>query len=696
MTASRTLKVAVFGAGRMGRHHVQAIMLAPDAELVAVCDPVADSADIAAVAGTEVPLFRDPEVLFSSVCPDVVHIVTPPATHVPLAEMALENGAHVYTEKPFAECSQDARRVLALAAEKGLKVCAAHQVLFQDAGRAYRERRNEIGDIVHVESYFSFNSVRRDVHGAKQGIHEQLLDILPHPVYLLLSALEAQPGVPHLDHVWVAPEGEVRAQISQGSAVGQLIVSLNARPVESYLHVVGRNGALHADFVLSGLTALPGPGADAVSALLQPYRTALQLVWHTTAGLARRVFRRQKSYVGLSELIEAFYASVRGDAELPVSPEEILNTVGICEKIAEQLTLAQQNAAVAGTQRLMKRELAIPRLPDGALRVAVTGAAGFLGQEVVRRLRASGRYVRAITRSELNVDRRQAGVDYRVADLAETLPSDLLEDIDAVVHLAAETAGDKALHQRNTVHATANLASAAAAAGIDAFINSSSIAVHVQGETPVKETSPVVADESRGPYVWAKARAEAELQEVFAPTSVCFRNFRLGPLVDEASFSPPGRLGREVGPFFVAPGSGGDTISLCSVQQVAEVIDYALDHLDQLPTHINLVDPESPTRRQLLNRLKDSRPYLFLLRVPGPLLTLLSGTATMIQKYLLRKDKVLDIASAFHAQQYDSTVAAGVLQEARRWQQLREKDECTQTEISLEEQDMKAAVEVGR
>jgi len=101
------------------------------------------------------------------------------------------------------------------------------------------------------------------------------------------------------------------------NVTGVLIVSLNGRPVESYLRVVGTNGSVYADFVIGTATVLPGPGASAVSVVLNPYKHAKQKMVKTTTALAHRLLSKQKSYPGLSELIGAFYTSIRNNTPPP-------------------------------------------------------------------------------------------------------------------------------------------------------------------------------------------------------------------------------------------------------------------------------------------------------------------------------------------------------------------------------------------
>jgi predicted dehydrogenase len=177
------LKVALIGCGKMGLHHAKAIEIQKNAEVVAVADPVVDVGKLEDVVGRKVDVYGDARTMLEKVKPDVVHIVTPHNTHVELAKLALEHGANIYVEKPFALNAKDARDIIALANEKGLKACAAHQVLFQDSGRKYRDYMHLIGSVIHVESYFSFKTVRRAGSGLMSPV-EQLEDILPHPVYL--------------------------------------------------------------------------------------------------------------------------------------------------------------------------------------------------------------------------------------------------------------------------------------------------------------------------------------------------------------------------------------------------------------------------------------------------------------------------------------------------------------------------------
>jgi predicted dehydrogenase len=190
------LRIAILGGGKMAQKHATAVRLQPGAKLVAVSDPYLTTEEIQGRFGSDIAGFNDVGTLLANIQPDIVHVVTPPQTHFDLARTCLQGGASVYVEKPFALSQREATEILDLAESRGLLACAAHQVLFQRAGQLYQTHLPMIGDLIHVESYFSFKPVRRRPDGGTPlSAVEQLIDILPHPVYLMLSALErgAQP-----------------------------------------------------------------------------------------------------------------------------------------------------------------------------------------------------------------------------------------------------------------------------------------------------------------------------------------------------------------------------------------------------------------------------------------------------------------------------------------------------------------------
>jgi predicted dehydrogenase len=115
----RPLHAAVVGTGFIGRIHLRSARLA-GAQVVGVA---ASSAQRAAQAAAELGVprgyakaldaARDPDV-------DVVHICTPNALHLEIAQAALEAGKHVICEKPLATSLADAQALAALASSKGL------------------------------------------------------------------------------------------------------------------------------------------------------------------------------------------------------------------------------------------------------------------------------------------------------------------------------------------------------------------------------------------------------------------------------------------------------------------------------------------------------------------------------------------------------------------------------------------------
>ncbi|MGD9730134.1 MAG: Gfo/Idh/MocA family protein, partial [Nitrospiraceae bacterium] len=288
--STRLLRIALIGAGRHAQHHAQAILRCSHAELVAVADPSEVATTAMRIIAPDVKEYRTPEELLASEQPDVVHICTPPASHAPLARLALDAGCHIYVEKPFTERVDDARRILDEARAKNLLVCAGHQLIFEPPTAVLKQYLPSVGTVAHVESYFSFRTVRHAPGGRTVlRADHQLLDILPHPVYLLLLVLErAGEGALELASLEVSQAGTVHALVRRGGVTGTLVVTLESRPVESYLRVVGRNGSIFADYVRSTTQRAIGPGSSGIDKLFAPYRQARQLLIGTTVAMARR------------------------------------------------------------------------------------------------------------------------------------------------------------------------------------------------------------------------------------------------------------------------------------------------------------------------------------------------------------------------------------------------------------------------
>lgn len=664
---SKQLQVAILGGGRMAQKHGTAIRLQDGAKFVAVSDPFLPPEEIKARFGSDIEGFRDAATLLERMRPDIVHIVTPPHTHFELAQQCLAAGASVYVEKPFALTAREAAQVLDLAESKGLKVCAAHQVLFQRAGQHYQTHLPMIGDIKHVESYFSFKPVRRRPDGgAPLSAVDQLIDILPHPVYLMLSALEYRStAVPELTALDVAPEGEVRGVIRCGDTLATLIVTLQGRPVESYLRVVGTNGSVTADFILGDIVKSLGPGASAPAVVVKPFSQSTQKFWGSFAGLGRMLFRRQKSYPGLGELLQLFYSSVRTGSAPPISRTTIMHTVQICEQISQHLGAADAAAEKDAQRILQERTRQVPAADASRGIALVTGGSGFLGRPVLQELRQCGWPVRAAVRRTPSARQQIPGVEYVEADLGGTLPSGLMDGVSVVVHLAAETAGNKSAHERNTIVATRNLLDAMEAGRVQRLVNISSVAVLKPGGLVREDSAFDRGNLSRGPYVWAKAEAEGIALERAAAGKMQVKTVRLGPLVNFADYTPPGRLGRDIARLFVAMGNRSNALSVCDVHTAANVIRYYAENFAAAPAMVNLLEVPATTRGDLAQRLRKTRPELKFLWLPFPVLKLLSWMATLLQKALRPKHPALNVYAAFSSERYDTKVAQQVIAAAK-------------------------------
>ncbi len=660
MSDIKQLRIGLIGCGKMGRHHMASIQAAGTGRLIALADPMADRSALEGLAPQDVQIFPDAAAMLAKVELDVVHIVTPPSTHAHLAVQALEAGVHVYVEKPFARTSEEAARILETAAARNLCVCAGHQVIFENGALKAAKVLPLLGRIVLARSYFSFRQSRRNLTAL-----EQTLDILPHAVYPLLAFLEDGTGADtpaELHGLNVNPDGEVQAIVGKGDKSGVIMVTLSGRPVSHTLEVDGTNGCLHADFVSGAVTRLPGPGASAIAAVMAPYITVLQTLVGSTLGFASMFLNSKIAYKGLPPLFRQFHRSIMKKGPLPVTPASIRETVGLCEAVEDALQAADRKRQEQARQEVEEAERSLHNDGPGKGQVVVTGGTGLLGTELVRELIGSGFQVRALVRRVPPWTGRIPGADYRVCDLGAEFSPDLVEGADLVIHCAAETEGGVIEHQRNSVDATRNLLEAARAAGVVRFVQISSVAVAVSSRTygkPIDEDAPLDPGyKERGPYVWGKGESENLAVEFGKARSMDVRVVRPGPLVDYENYTPPGRLGRDVGPRFVVIGRPGSSLAICRVRTAARVLRFYAEAFEETPAILNLLEPEVPSRRDLVEKLRESRPDLKVWYVPATLVRILSPFLKLLQRVVFGSKKPVDVYAAFASERYDTSKAA--------------------------------------
>jgi predicted dehydrogenase/nucleoside-diphosphate-sugar epimerase len=636
----------------MAQQHAMAVARAGvPATVVAFAEPEPAPAEAMQSLAPGARAFSSLTDLLKAQRPDVVHVCTPPVTHEPLGEEALLAGCHVYIEKPFATTESGAARLLELAKRKGLRATVGHQLIFERPFQQLLEYLPSLRRVVHVESYFSFRHLR---HGKLLRADEQLSDVLPHSVGLLVETLRAAGAGERaeLTRIEVGAGGTAQALIRSGDLIATLIVTLEGRPVESYLRVVGTNGSLFADFVRGTVQDSIGPGASGVDKVLSPYRASWQLGLRTTAALTRRALRRETSYPGLGAAIESFYGAVAAgpEAPTPLADRHILDTMAICEAIDGAVQRPRSTSMPARSQA-------------HGPRVALTGGTGFLGRATVDALLRRQANPVSVSRRQPAPWERESGVEYVAHDLSQPLPPDFFEGVDVVVHCSAATSGGWDAHKRHSVDATENVLRAAAGAGVRRMVHVSSVAVLARpprGEF-LREESPLVEDPaSAGPYVHGKLASEQLAMRLADELGVELRIIRPGAIVDWEAYDPPGRLGRRIGNWFVAVGRPREEMGVVDLEFAAATLAWLALEDDAAPAMLNLIAPEPPNRRALVERLRRDNPTMKVVWVPRGIVVPALNAAGLLNR-LIRSGAGLDAGEIFGHRDWDTARIAGLV-----------------------------------
>lgn len=182
------LKLGVIGYGYWGPNIVRNFSGHKDCRVVAICDKSAAALARAIAAHPGVRATTDPEQVLHSTEIDAVAIVTPVSFHYELAKSALENGKHVFVEKPFTATSAQAEELIELAEFHNLQIMVDHTFLFTGAVRKIKQL---IDDEVLGRIYY-YDSTRVNL-GLFQHDVNVLWDLAPHDLAIMDHLLGLEP-----------------------------------------------------------------------------------------------------------------------------------------------------------------------------------------------------------------------------------------------------------------------------------------------------------------------------------------------------------------------------------------------------------------------------------------------------------------------------------------------------------------------
>jgi predicted dehydrogenase len=356
--SARPLKVAVVGCGKIADGHIGELQKMRGVEIVGVCDLELLMAEQLATRFGIAHFTSDFARLLAEKTPDVVHITTPPQSHLALTRQAMDAGAHVYCEKPLAMDVAQTEAMLRHAESTGHKLTVGHSFHFDPPALVMRRLVAEgvIGEPVHVESHFGYNLSGpfgaamladpshwvhtlpgRLFHNNVDHMLNKVLEFVTDPAPAVDAfGIKRRPQV----HGDVRDEllDELRVVIRDSQVTGYATFTSHVSPVSHFLRLYGTRGILHADYNIRTVVVEHGVSLpSAVGRILPAFKREAEYRREGRRNVIRFLKSDFQFFAGMNHLISAFYAAIREEAPLPIPYDEMRRLAVVMDTVWRQI-----------------------------------------------------------------------------------------------------------------------------------------------------------------------------------------------------------------------------------------------------------------------------------------------------------------------------------------------------------------------
>lgn len=312
------------------------------------------------------------------------------------------------------------------------------------------------------------------------------------------------------------------------------------------------------------------------------------------------------------------------------------------------------------------------------MKLLITGASGFVGKYVVAAALRAGHQVRAVIRPKTNETRfawhTHPNIEFARADLRSRKGlAEVVEGVDAVIHLAATKGGDFYDRFAGTVIGTENLLLAMKEANIRHLVVTSTFSLYdyqkIPRETVLDEKSPIEVDAlDRDAYAQTKLIQEDLIREFAKESEAKVTIIRPGMIYGRESLWHA-LLGAEMGENRWLRIGGKATLPMAYVENCSEAIVQALTAEKAIGQTINIVDDNLPTQSSYIDGLlKHETEPPKMTPVSWSLMQGIANLAWFVNKRLLRGQARLpgilvpaQLQGRFRPLQYTNELAKSLL-----------------------------------
>jgi predicted dehydrogenase len=348
------LRVALVGCGKAAENHAREIQKLAGAAIVAVCDLEPLMAEQLALRYGIRRHFSDVDAMLDAERPDVVHIATPPQSHLPLAVKALEAGSHVFVEKPLALNFADAQTLVTHAIARNRKLTIGYGFYFDPIARTMRQLVADgvLGDPVHIESFLGYSLTGTfgscvfadSEHWVHQLPGKLIHNVIDHLLNKVTEFMSDRATVHARSWQRDGPQSpcdlpnELRLMLFDGDRSAFATFTSHAQPLAHFMNIYGTKNTARLDFEIGTITltsasALPG----AFGRLSRTFGQGAQYFRQGTRNVIRFARSEYHTLAGLNFLIDAFYESIRRDGPVPVPYEDMLKVAALTETVFAQV-----------------------------------------------------------------------------------------------------------------------------------------------------------------------------------------------------------------------------------------------------------------------------------------------------------------------------------------------------------------------